>query len=145
MIKEGKRPINTNGQFLGTPPWWKPAPLKRPIKRSMKQVEQITKRTKKANRNGRVQIWKTPPFQPPPWPLVKEETSLIAQPVLPACHSVNCLGLLQGALAARCGKLGWNFADFFRNQRADSSDPTKQSKKIWEQFRAFIVRNNLKF
>ena len=36
-IKEGKRPINANGQFSGTPPkWWKTAPLKRPIKRSMR-------------------------------------------------------------------------------------------------------------
>ena len=35
LIKEGKRPINTNGLFSGTPPWWKTAPLKRPIKRSM--------------------------------------------------------------------------------------------------------------
>ena len=34
-IKEGKRPINANGQFSGTPPWRKTAPLKRPIKRSM--------------------------------------------------------------------------------------------------------------
>ena len=34
-IKEGKRPINANGQFSGTPPLWKTAPLKRPIKRSM--------------------------------------------------------------------------------------------------------------
>ena len=34
-IKEGKRPINANGLFSGTPPWWKTAPLKRPIKRSM--------------------------------------------------------------------------------------------------------------
>ena len=34
-IKERKRPINANGQFLDTPPWWKTAPLKRPIKRSM--------------------------------------------------------------------------------------------------------------
>ena len=29
-------PVNANGQFLGTPPWWKTAPPKRPIKRSMK-------------------------------------------------------------------------------------------------------------
>ena len=35
-IKEGKRPINANGQFSGTLPWSKTAPLKRPIKRSMK-------------------------------------------------------------------------------------------------------------
>ena len=32
-IKEGKRPINANGQFSGARPWWKTAPLKRPIKR----------------------------------------------------------------------------------------------------------------
>ena len=34
-IKEGKRPISANGQFSGAPPWWKTAPLKRPILRSM--------------------------------------------------------------------------------------------------------------
>ena len=34
-IKEGKRPISANGLFSGTPPWWKTAPLKRPIERSM--------------------------------------------------------------------------------------------------------------
>ena len=35
-IKEGKRPINANGQFSGAPPCSKTAPLKRPITRSMK-------------------------------------------------------------------------------------------------------------
>ena len=34
-LKEAKRPINANAQFSGTPPWWKTAPLKRPIKRSL--------------------------------------------------------------------------------------------------------------
>ena len=34
-VKEGKRPIKVNGLFSGTPRWWKTAPLKRPIKRSM--------------------------------------------------------------------------------------------------------------
>ena len=30
---EKKRPININGQFLGTPLRWKTAPLRRPIKK----------------------------------------------------------------------------------------------------------------
>ena len=30
-IKEGKRPINVNGQFLRTLPLWKTAPLKKPL------------------------------------------------------------------------------------------------------------------
>ena len=34
-IEEGKRPMKANGLFSGTLPWWKTAPLKRPIKRSM--------------------------------------------------------------------------------------------------------------
>ena len=34
-IKEEKRPIEVNGQFSGTLPWWKTAPLKGPIRRSM--------------------------------------------------------------------------------------------------------------
>ena len=34
-LRRGKRPINANGQFSGTPTWSKTAPLKRPIKRSM--------------------------------------------------------------------------------------------------------------
>ena len=42
-IKEGKRPINANGQFPDTPPWWKTAPLKRPIKRSMSNLVQLVK------------------------------------------------------------------------------------------------------
>ena len=33
-IKEEKRHTDANGLFLGIPPWWKAAPLKRPIKRS---------------------------------------------------------------------------------------------------------------
>ena len=39
LIKEGKRPINANGQFSGAPTWWKTAPLKRPIKRSMIRMQ----------------------------------------------------------------------------------------------------------
>ena len=31
-IKEGKRPINANGLFSGTSPWWQTAPLKRPFR-----------------------------------------------------------------------------------------------------------------
>ena len=38
-IKEGNRPINANGQFSCTPPRWKTALLKRPIKRSMMLCE----------------------------------------------------------------------------------------------------------
>ena len=34
-IQEGKRPIKANGVCSGTLPWWKMAPRKRPIKRSM--------------------------------------------------------------------------------------------------------------
>ena len=30
--KDGERPIKVNGLFSGTPPWWKMAPLKRPLK-----------------------------------------------------------------------------------------------------------------
>ena len=30
-IKVRKRPIDANGQFSGTPPWWKTAPLKGPL------------------------------------------------------------------------------------------------------------------
>ena len=41
-IKEGKHPINANGQFSGTLPWCKTAPLKRPIKRSMSIVQPQT-------------------------------------------------------------------------------------------------------
>ena len=33
-IKDGKRPINANKQFSGTPPWSRTAPLKRPIIRT---------------------------------------------------------------------------------------------------------------
>ena len=40
-IKEGKRPINANGQFSGALPLWGTAPLKRPIKRSMRGNQSI--------------------------------------------------------------------------------------------------------
>ena len=38
-IKEGKRTIKANGLFSGALPWWKTAPLRRPIKRSMSLYE----------------------------------------------------------------------------------------------------------
>ena len=38
-IEGGKRPISANGPFSGTPPWWKTALLKRPIKRSISDKE----------------------------------------------------------------------------------------------------------
>ena len=76
-IKERKRPISASGQFSGTPPRWKTAPLKRPIKRSM--------RTSQEQRKGR---------------------GLLEGDFAEMCASLGC-SALSAKCAAESNVLGW--------------------------------------
>ena len=79
-IKEGKRPIKVNGLFSDTPPYWKTAPLERPIKRSMNTCTECNKPSHSQSLCISVLRERTPPLQ-----------ALLFSISLPFCCAVSLL------------------------------------------------------